>query len=103
MRFAGHTDCTVCDEDEMREEPVHIDYAKFEQDAASASDTLIHRHEHAMMEICNANIRMTKALLIIIKGLNHATHTSHILALRDAAIQCLEINIKLSQALGGNH
>ena len=86
----------------LRSEPVHVDYAKLETDAALAVDRLIHQSEHAIMEICNANMRMTKALLDIIHRLNHAVGTDQTGAARDVAIKCLQINIQLSQSLREN-
>lgn len=86
-----------------RPQPEHIDYAQLEKDAALAVDFLIHNTEHSIMEICNANMRMTKALLEIVGRLNWARDTRERDAARDVAIKCLQININLSRAVREGH
>lgn len=87
----------------MKPPPEHVDYAKLEKDAALAVDFLIHNTEHSIMEICNANMRMTRALLEIIRGLDWAGDTAQRDAMRDVAIKCLQINIDLSRAVRDGH
>ena len=77
----------------------NTEYLELEQNAAAATDLLQHRVERDIAELCNANLRMTKALLQIVKGLTAARHTSEVFAVRDIAINCLQINSNMAKTL----
>jgi len=66
------------------------DWVVLEHKAAAHTDTLIHGLEHGVADLCTTVVIQTRALLEIVKRLDHARYTSEVAEAREVAVKCLE-------------